>query len=250
MEQGFLISIVKICKRATPPPRTPPLLVTFLLVAGLVLQLLWGNLRHPLTAKAQDMPPPSAPVLLQLAALGDRVAFARILMLWLQNFDNQPGLAIPFRNLDYNNLVQWLETILTLDPKSEYPLFAAIHGYAGIPDPARTRIMLNFVHRQFLLDPANRWRWLAFAAVNARHRLDDTQLALRYLDELFPRVQQGTLPRWVLGVRLSILHTTGQLESARQLIGGLLFHGEIRSSTEINFLSDWLEKLEKGENKP
>ncbi|MBF8274050.1 MAG: hypothetical protein HW380_3155 [Magnetococcales bacterium] len=240
-----MIFIGKIYKgRITDRPRSAPPLLTALLVIGVVMQLVLGSLRPPLTATPEDLPPPSPPVLMQLAALGDRVAWSRLLMLWIQNFDNQPGLAIPFRHLDYTRLAGWLETILALDPQSEYPLFVALYLYAGIPDPQRMRIMLDFIHRQFLLDPAKRWRWLAFAAVNARHRLNDTPLALKYLDELALRVEQGKLPQWVLGVRLSILHATGQLESARQLIGGLLYHREVVAPTEIKFLSDWLEKLE------
>ncbi|MBF0420632.1 MAG: hypothetical protein HQL78_10770 [Magnetococcales bacterium] len=241
-----MICIGKIYK-ATPSPRTPPAWVTLFLALGLAGQLFWGSLRPSPSAKAEELSPPPSQGLLQLAALGDHVVFARILMLWLQNVDNQPGLSIPFRHLDYDKMAQWLEVVLAMDPKSDYPLFAALHVYAGIPDPQRTRIMLDFIHRQFPLHPEQRWRWLALAAVSARHRLNDPQLALRYLDELLPQVQQGRLPQWVLGIRLSLLQATGQLESARQLIGGLLYHQEIRSPTEIRYLSDWLEKLAQEE---
>ena len=40
--------------------------------------------------------------------------------------------------------------------------------------------MLEFVYREFLLDPNRRWPWLAHATVLAKHRLHDLPLALRY----------------------------------------------------------------------
>lgn len=243
MGQDSLIFIGKTFK--STPSRTPPRQFLVLLVLGIVVQLLWGSTRPPLTAKAEDLPRPPAQQWLQLGAFGDQVALARILMLWLQNFDNQPGLAIPFRNLNYANLEKWLELIQTLDPRSEYPLFAALYLYAGTSDLSRTRIMLDFIYRQFHFNPEQRWRWLAFAAVRARHRLNDPQLALLYLNALLPEIKRGRLPQWVLGVRLSLLQSTGQLESARQLVGGLLAHGEIHSPTEITFLSEWLKKIEE-----
>ena len=42
--------------------------------------------------------------------------------LYLQAFDNQPGVSIPFRDLDYRRVTQWLETILALDAAGQYPL--------------------------------------------------------------------------------------------------------------------------------
>ena len=69
--------------------------------------------------------------------------------------------------------MQWLETILALDPAGQYPLLMAAQVYSQVPDPARERLMLEFVHQQFLHDPNRRWRWLAHAAIMAKHRLHD-----------------------------------------------------------------------------
>ncbi|MBF0348805.1 MAG: hypothetical protein HQL81_14155 [Magnetococcales bacterium] len=228
-----------------PTPRTPPRPVVFLLLLGLVMQLLWGILRPPPTAKTQDLPPPPSSSWLQLATLGDPVALARILMLWLQGFDDQPGLILPLRHLDDTTLEQWLELILSLDPRSDYPLFVALYLYAGTPDRVQTRIMLDFVQRHALLDLKQRWRWLAFAAVIAHHRLNDPQLALRYLDALFPALEQGDLPPWVFGERLSLLHATGQPERARRWIDTLQKQRPSHAPSETRFFSDWLEKLKE-----
>lgn len=223
--------------------RKPPLWIVVLLSAALVGQLMWGSRQSPPVAKAEELMAPPSLNMLRLATLGDSIALAKILMLWLQNFDNQPGLAIPFRRLNYPLLEKWLQTILILDPKSDYPLHAALRFYASIPDEIKVRRMLLFIHDRFQED-ASRWRWLAFGAVIARHRLNDSTLALKFLNDIADKVDEGSLPQWVRGVHFSVLQEMGELKSARLIIGGLLHNKEITDPGELKFLSDWLKALE------
>ena len=88
---------------------------------------------------------------------------ARRGQLYLQAFDNQPGISIPFMQLDYPRVAQWLDASLDLDPLTQYPLLMASQLYAQVPDETRTRYMFEFVYRRFLEDPNRRWRWLAHA---------------------------------------------------------------------------------------
>ena len=71
--------------------------------------------------------------------------------------------------------------ILELDPRSQYPLFAAARVYAetaGRGAPAASRS--SSCYAEFLRDPNRRWPWLAHAALLAKHRLKDLPLARRY----------------------------------------------------------------------
>ena len=95
--------------------------------------------------------PPAA--VLRLAALGDETALAKLLTLRLQAHDDQPGMSIPFMELDYDRVADWLDAILDLDPRAGYPLLAAARLYGSVPDPARQRVMFELVHRRFLEDP-------------------------------------------------------------------------------------------------
>jgi len=45
-------------------------------------------------------------------SLGEPIALAQWLTLYLQAFDNQPGVSIPFQDLDYPRVIRWLDTIL------------------------------------------------------------------------------------------------------------------------------------------
>ena len=210
-------------------------------MAGLCVQIAWQALAPAPVARASalEFPPPSAA--LRVIALGEPIALAHVLVLYLQAFDNQPGLSIPYRDLDYGAVEAWLEAALALDPPGPYPLMMAAHLYSLVPDEAKQRRMLDFVHRAFLRDPDTRWRWLAHAAIVAKHRLKDMPLALRYAEEI--ALKAGSARGWARQMRIFMLEDMGETEAATILLGGLLASGEVSDPAEIRFLTERLEKL-------
>lgn len=226
--------------------RTAPWWLLILLLIALGSQIAWKSFASPPLAKMVDFGSPPSLALLRLSTLGDPIAMASVWMLWLQTFDDQAGLVVPFNNLNFYHLAAWLERILALDPRSEYPLFAAIRVYGFVQDPDKQRIMLDFVHRAFLDAPQQRWSWLALAAVQARHRLADHDLARLYMDEIGKKSIANQLPFWVQGLQARILIEQNELDSARAVIGGLLVH-EAMSERKKQSLAIWLEKLAERE---
>jgi hypothetical protein len=208
------------------------------------LQIGMQASQPPPAAKAEALPAPAAPAMIRVASLNEPIAAAQLLTLYLQAFDNQPGVSIPFQDLDYRRVVGWLETILALDETGQYPLLMAAQLYAQVPSEGKQRLMLDFVHRKFLEDP-RRWRWLAHATILAKHRLKDDRLALRYADDL-ARLAHGA-PNWARQMRIFILEDMGELESATILLGGLLATGEVTDPNEIHFLTQRLEQMKSAE---
>jgi hypothetical protein len=167
--------------------------------------------------------------------------------LYLQAFDNQPGISIPFRDLDYVQVIHWLATILQIDPAGQYPLLMAAQVYSQVPDTVRERLMADFVHAQFLQDPNRRWRWLAHATIMAKHRLHDDALALRFARDITRFAAEA--PHWARQMEIFILEDIGERESAKILLGGLLAGGQIKDEHEIHFLTQRLETM-KNDEKP
>ena len=238
-----------LSKREERPVSSVPKLVLFLLILALLLQITWHASRPPLTAAAQALP--SAPPIqtLQLLHFGDSIALGKIIMLWLQAFDYQPGISIPFKALDYSKLTGWLEKILWLDQRGQYPLFAASRLYSQVPDEAKKRQMLEFVYEQFFIDPNRRWPALAHAVYVAKHRLHDLPLALRYANALAKNVTVEGVPYWVKQMEIYVLEDLGEIESAKILIGGLLESGTIKDVNELMFLQQRLKSLEEAGNR-
>jgi len=227
------------------PLQTVPRAVWLALLAALALQITWQGVQPKPVASAAALMAPPPLAALRVASAGEPVVLAQLMTLYLQAFDNQPGISIPFRDLDYPRVMQWLATILALDPVGQYPLLLAAQVYSQVPDQARERLMLQFVREHFMHDPNRRWRWLAHAAIVAKHRLHDNALALSYARDI-TRHASGA-PSWARQMHIFILEDIGEFESARILLGGLLASGEIKDERELHFLTGRLEEMQTAE---
>ncbi len=222
----------------------PPLLWGALALL-LATQVAW-QWRHPADPPAAaDLGPPPRASALRLASLGEPAAAARVLMLYIQTIDFSAGRALPYASLDYPHLVGWLDAILELDPRSDYPLFSAARVYAEVPDPERARLALDFVYRAFLQDPNRRWQWLAHAALLAKHRLGDLPLARHYAAAIQNRATATEIPLWARQMEIFILEDMNELEAAKVMIGGLLESGRLTDPAEARFLQQRLQELER-----
>jgi hypothetical protein len=207
-----------------------------LLALTLGVQLAWHAARPSATATAVGLPPAPGANALRLASFGEPQALARLAMLYVQSRAH--------RELDYGRLVAWLRAILELDPRSDYPLFAAARVYAENPDPQRSRVALEFVHQAFLRDPDRRWPALAHATLLAKHRLKDLALARRYAAAIDRLTTAPGVPLWARQMEIFILEDMDQLEAAKIMLGGLLQSGEVDDPAEARFLAERLKELE------
>lgn len=222
-----------------------PLPVLVLLAVGLTAQVLWHGTRPPPTATASDLPAPPSIDALRLSSLGDPIVTAKLLMLWLQAHDNQPGVSIPFRSLDYARVADWLERILELDPLGQYPLLAASRVYGSVQDDEKKRFILDFVYRKFFEDPNRRWPWLAHAAIVAKHRFEDLPLALEYAKAISEHATGPAVPNWARDMPVVILEEMDELEAATVMAGYLLSSGRVTAAHERRYLMEKLEELKR-----
>ena len=223
---------------------TVPGAVLALLAAALASQLALKALEPRPAATAADLPQAPPTAALRLASLGEPIAAANLLSLYLQAFDTQPGISIPFQDLDYDRVEDWLIRILELDPPGQYPLLMASQVYSQVPDEKKQRQMLDLVYRQFLLDPNRRWRWLAHAAIMAKHSLNDPGLALRYARAINQHATSAEVPAWARQMHIFVLEDMGEHETTKILLGGLLASGAITDPHEAYFLTERLKALE------
>lgn len=215
------------------------------LALALAAQVLFALVPGSRLRYAADLPPvPSAPML-RAASFGEPAALSRLAMLWLQSFDSGAANQAHYRDLDYERLTGWLGAIQDLDPRSRYPLFAAARIYAEVPDPVRAREMLEFVYREYLKAPQQRWPALAHGALLAKHRLRDLPLARRYAAAMQAVAQDPAVPLWAKQMEVFILVDMNELDAARIMLGGLLAAGQVQDPGERRFLQGRLEELER-----
>ncbi|MET3131372.1 hypothetical protein AAKU55_001634 [Oxalobacteraceae bacterium GrIS 1.11] len=225
-----------------PLSAVPPRL-RWALATALALQLLWHFSGTAPLARARALAPAPARATLLLASLGEPLALSKAMMLYLQGEDDQAGVNLAWNTLDYPRIAAWLDAILALDPRGQYPLLAASEVYGAVNDAARVRFMLDFVAARFAQDPDRRWPWLAHAALVAKHRLHDLPLARRYAQAIRQQATGPGVPAWARELEVFILEDMNELDSAKTLIGGLISGGQISDPHELAFLSQRLEQI-------
>ena len=125
------------------------------LIASFILQCVWHSSFSSFQVRRQALSAPPNDLIIRLVSLDDSISAAKWVMLWLQAFDNQPGLSIPLKELDYDRVSQWLDLILALDNKIQYPLLAAIRFYAEVSDENKQRKMIRYVSEKFMEKPSS-----------------------------------------------------------------------------------------------
>jgi hypothetical protein len=221
--------------------------VAALVVIALVAQVAFAIMQPRPQARAVELLAPPSAAALRAMSLGDPIPLAQLSTLWLQAFDNQPGVSIPFLDLDYGKVEAWLQRILQLDPRGQYPLMMASQLYAQVPDARKQRQMLELVHREFVADPNRRWPWMAHAAIMAKHRLNDLPLALSYAQVLAALATSAEVPHWARQMEIFLYEDMGEYETARILLGGLLNSGAVQDPHEAHFLIERLNALKGAE---
>jgi hypothetical protein len=229
------------------PVSAVPRLVRVLVIVLLASQIAVSALQPKPRARAAELSAPPPLAVLRCLSGGDAVPLAQALTLYLQAFDNQPGISIPFAQLDYGMVAAWLKRILELDSRTQYPMLMASQLYAQVPDQAKQRQMLAFVYDQFLLDPARRWQWLAHAAIIAKHRLHDLPLALKYANALAQKATGPGVPHWIQQMHIFLHEDLGEYQTARELLGGLLSSDVVKDPHEIRLLIERLNALKSAE---
>ncbi len=215
------------------------------LLSALIVQLLWHGFQDPIVAKAEDLPAPFSTRTYVLGSLGEPIAASKFLNLWLQAFDNQPGASISFHQLNYPRITQWLDTSLELDDRGHYPMLVAARVYGSVKNPAKQRIMMDYVFYKFNENPQKYWRWLAHVVITAKHELKDFDLALKYANALAEQATGKDVPYWAKDMKIIVLEDMGQVEAAKILVGALIDSKEITDPYELKFLVQKIAVLEE-----
>lgn len=227
------------------PVKDVPAVIVYVLFFALFFQITIQINSSAVNPEIRPIPEAMSVDKLKLIGLADNIAMSKLTMLWLQAFDDQPGISIPFKQLNYSRIINWLNIILELDNRTLYPLLSASRIYSEVPDDNRKRMMLEFVYEKFLDDPNRRWPALAHAVYVAKHQLKDLPLALRYAKALAKYATSKNVPFWAKEMNIYVLEDMNEIESAKILIGGLIESGEITDEHELRFLKERLKRLEK-----
>ena len=218
--------------------------VSLMLAAQLGFHALQGAPK--ISSRDLQLSEPWSGNILNMMALGDASVLGRVLMLNLQSFDNQQGVSISFNDIDYDKLGQWLDSIVALDERAEYPHFSAAKIYASVNNKERRIKMVSWVRRHFKDAPNERWEWMAYMTNLAKHILKDDALALEMSREIRELTTQGEVPGWTRQLEVFFLENANEYEASASLLANLLDAGEVTDPVEFSFLLDRLQDIING----
>jgi hypothetical protein len=230
-----------------------PLLIGFALL--LLAQIVFHHLsRERLEARYRPLTRPWSADAYDAMAMGSDRLLGYLLALRLQLHDNQAGRHFRYSLMDYDLLVDWLDTLSDIDSGSEYPLLLASRIYTQTGSPERLRKILGFIERRFDDNPQLHWRRLAEASLIAKHKLGDLEFALRLAEKLAAQPRSVDMPHWARDFEFLLLAELNETESAIAIIEALLQSGSIKDPDERRFLreklSEFQQKLFESQQKP
>lgn len=196
-----------------------------------------SNLRF----SVRDLPPVVGADQLRLLSLGEPALASRFISFGILGIESQLGRAISYKQLNYQRLSGWLQTMLDLDPLTAEPLAMAAGVFIDVDDQLKMRQMIEFVALQFQRDPQRHWRWLAQVATIAKYRLQDIELAL----SLAAQLQQSKipLPAWARDMHVLLLADIGEHAAANALLRHMIDSGSIKDAAELRFLTKRLQQI-------
>ncbi|MCH9758995.1 MAG: hypothetical protein K0U19_07845 [Proteobacteria bacterium] len=226
------------------PLRTVPPLMWLVTVALLASQILFTTyLLPPPEVRQTDYENPPSSSVLSLLALGEPATLAKLLVLRIQAFDNQPGVSVPFNELDYYKLGLWLDEAVLLDERAEYPHFLMSKIYASVKDETRQYQAVEWMWLQFLRDPNERWWWMAHTTSMVKNILKNDAMALEMARDLRNATDPEKIPGWARQMEAFFLDNQNEFDAAAAILQNQLESGDITDPQEFGFLVERLQGI-------
>lgn len=225
------------------PVSLVPRKIIYLIFLALTLQILSHSFYQPEKRQAKILSPPGSSETYTLLSLNEKITSSYLSAIWLQSFDNQAGHRLSYSDLNYVALTDWLNLITQLNNRSNYPMLLAAYNYSSVTNLIKQRRILDFIYQNYIDNPRKNWRWLAHAAIVAKHDQKDLNLALEYAQALGQLQHDKSVPFWVKDLSIVILEDMGKLEAAKITIAGLIANGEITDPYELRFLTQKFDAL-------
>ena len=199
----------------------------------------------PPKAEIADLLPPPSESIFRFSSFGEEETLAKVEVLQLQSFDNQSGVSVPFAEINYDVLGEWLDRIVALDPRAEYPHFLMAKVYSSTSDKSRKYKAATWTRKHFLQAPDARWEWMVHMTNVMRYIIKDEDKALEMAREIRENTTPGKVPSWVRQIEAFFYDKQDEFQAAAVLFESQLTAGEVTEAHEFKFSRDRLEKILK-----
>jgi hypothetical protein len=210
------------------------------IILGLNLAF-WGVSRE-IYAKWEGVPPVPSRRGAMLLSLGDAEFSYRFLAITLQSLGDVGRDVTPLKNYDYGRLGKWFFLLHSLDPASDHVPMIAAYYFGATRVPRDAAVIVDYLGAIGQIPVGEKWRWLAHAAYLAQHRLNNTDLALKFAYKLVTmnRDEGVEMPQWARQMPAFILKNHGDKQAAKKLMMNMLMSDRTARPEEVNFMKSFL----------
>lgn len=195
--------------------------VRFSLALSLMcLIVVWFALR-PIRAEWQNVPPVPSELSLAFSTLGDDEFSYRSTGVMIQNLGNTGGRWERLQNYNYERLAEWLFLSFSLNERSDFLPFLTAYNFSANKDADELIHIVRYLERASDGVGPEKWRWLAQAAVIARFKMNDLELALELAEKLTAR-DDPDLPYWARAMPAFVKSKQGDKQAALDFLYNML----------------------------
>jgi hypothetical protein len=197
----------------------PSTLALPLLLIGLLVGEATLASYLPLSKNSGDIAAPPSFLAAKLSSLGEDAFFFRSHTLALQHAGNLDGEIVPYYQMDYPHLKDWLTLLDRFDGEAEITPMIAARLYGNSQNGADTKYVIDYLEARALAHPLSDWRWLGQAVYLARFRLKDQARAQTLAHELGS--MPISLPSWARDLEIFVMVDRGDKQGAKRLLAAL-----------------------------
>lgn len=203
-------------------------------------QIILWSYTNDLKPVMEIIPNPPGYTEIEALSLGDEQLYFRTKAIELQSFGDGFGRFSALKDYDYSILVNWFYLLDHLDNKSNFAPSIASYYYSQTQKTSDLIYIIEYLEKNYDLDPEKKWWWLAQSVYIANHKYGDKRLALRLAEKLAKT--PGSIPIWAKEMPAFIHEQLGEKQEALIIIRNLLENKEALSKEEINFMDYFINE--------
>lgn len=212
-----------------------------LLAAAVIVNCVFWTGTSDIYAKWEGVPPVPTREGAIMMALGDSEFAYRLGAITLQNLGDSGGRVTPIKDYEYPKLGRWFDLLDGLDPASDHVPMLAAYYFGATRVPKDVAIVVDYLARIGQNPHGTKWRWLAQAALLARHKLNNLDLALDLAYKLsHMELLDDTMPAWGRQMPAMLLENKGERADAQRIMKDLLLSGHSFHPNEVNFMASYM----------
>ncbi len=179
---------------------------------------LWQGTRS-IKPELEIVPAVPSLEMLKASSFGDEQLAFRYNGYMMQFMGDSFGRVTPLKDYNYDRLYRWWLLLDDVDSISNLVAYVVAYYYSASQTPEKhTRYIVDFLEQHADRHPELKWWWYSQAAYNAKHKMEDTDRALKIAGKLAALPKEVDMPIWTRQLQAFMYEDKGEYKQACDII--------------------------------